>query len=160
VEIVGSEGEAQEAIFDQQFACLQTRSNDPIVIKHTSEHMQFDGSYQLCVDALDIRAPELLVELFMGERLNPAIYSSDSSRLPLVEVAELLQVEEKVQVIKRALIRLGQAAKGTQEQGDVFDSQVESVLFSNRLMTMVHIAIIVVFGALWVYLVRQFKRDG
>lgn len=109
---------------DQQYYCRQTRTNDPHVIKHTSNHLEFHAYYELCVNALDIRSPMLLVELFMGERMNPIIYHNEEGGIPLVEAAELVEVEEKTRVIKRILVGLEAEAVRSKEEGDLFDSSV------------------------------------
>lgn len=75
INIIDKEEKQREAVHDRQYYCLQTKSNDPYVVKHTSEQVEYDGHYQICLEVVDIRtSSSLLVELFMGERLNPVLY--------------------------------------------------------------------------------------
>jgi hypothetical protein len=47
----------------------------PVVVKHTSEKYSIDGFYKICINVMDDRNDELLMELFIGEKLNPMMYS-------------------------------------------------------------------------------------
>jgi len=60
----------------------------------------------------------------MGEKMNPIIYHDSEIGAPLVEAVELLDVQEKVQLIKNSLVGLSIQAIGSKEQGDNFDSSV------------------------------------
>jgi hypothetical protein len=112
------------------------------------------------VEAVDLRNPILLVELFMGERLNPMIYHHTETEIPLVEAVELFELEENVQGIKKALVRLSGQMEKSKEQGDSFDADVEEILNVSKLITVAHIVILIIFGAIWVYLVKQLKRSN
>lgn len=56
--------------------------------------------------------------------MNPIIYHDSEIGAPLVEAVELLDVQEKVQLIKNSLVGLSIQAIGSKEQGDNFDSSV------------------------------------
>ena len=43
--IVDEAMEPKEVIHDKQYICSQTKTNDPTMVKHTSEHLPFDGNY-------------------------------------------------------------------------------------------------------------------
>ena len=68
-------------------------------------------------------------------------------------------MEGNVHTIKKTLVRIQRKAEESKLQGDLFDVQVDMVLNASKVMTLVHIAILVVFGAIWVYLVKQLKRS-
>ena len=74
INIIDKEEKQREVVHDRQYSCLQTKSNDPYVVKHTSDQVEYDGHYQICLEVVDIRTPSLLIELFMGEKLNPVLY--------------------------------------------------------------------------------------
>lgn len=67
-------------------------------------------------------------------------------------------MEEQVQTIKRALVRLERSALASKEEGDKFDHQLGSIMSSNKMVTVVHIVLTVIFGGIWVYLVKQLKQ--
>ena len=68
-------------------------------------------------------------------------------------------MEGNVHTIKKTLVRIQRKAEESKLQGDLFDVQVDMVLNASKVMTLVHIVILVVFGAIWVYLVKQLKRS-
>ena len=111
------------------------------------------------MEAIDIRTPTLLVELFMGERLNPALYHNELGQLPLVESTELIELEQKIQAIKRTLVKLQEKAQVSKGQGETFDLHSGEILNKNKIIALVHIVLVVIFGAFWVYLVKQLKRE-
>lgn len=95
--------------------------NEQYTVKHTSEHLDYHGIYELCVQALDLRIQKLEVELFMGERLNPMIYHQSETEIPLVESAELYELEGNVHTIKKTLVRIQKKAEESKQLGDLFD---------------------------------------
>ena len=58
--IIDSDKEPQEVIYDKQFTGIETMSG-PEVFKHTSQQMEYDGTYELCVEVLEIQSPSVLV---------------------------------------------------------------------------------------------------
>lgn len=57
----------------------------------------------------------------MGEKLNPMIYHHSETEIPLVESAELLELEGNVHAIKKTLVRIQKKADESKQQGDFFD---------------------------------------
>ena len=55
------------------------------MIKHTGEMVEYDGTYELCIEAVSIASSNLLINMHIGEKLNPALYHNEMSQLPLVE---------------------------------------------------------------------------
>lgn len=93
IKIKDEDKQVTEVIHDQKYFCTNSRTSEPQVVKHTSEHLEYHAYYELCIEAEDIRRKELLVELFMGERMNPLVYQNGEGQPPLVEVGELIEVE-------------------------------------------------------------------
>lgn len=57
----------------------------PVVVKHTSESAELDGSYEICFEVLANNNDQLLVEVFIGEKLNPLLYGDGDDVLPLIQ---------------------------------------------------------------------------
>ena len=76
-----------------------------------------------------------------------------------MESTELIGVEENVQTIKRALVKFEREATRSKEQGDLFDSHVEAIMKTNKVITIIHVVMLLAFGGLWVYLVKKLKRS-
>lgn len=57
----------------------------------------------------------------MGEKLNPMIYHHSETEIPLIESAELYELESNVHTIKKTLVRIQKKADDSKQQGDLFD---------------------------------------
>jgi hypothetical protein len=56
-------------------------------------------------------------------------------------------------------MRLGQSFKEAKEHGDKFDLHMSASMDKTKIVTIVHVVLVVVFGAVWVFLVKQLKRQ-
>jgi len=56
-------------------------------------------------------------------------------------------------------MRLGQNFKEAKQHGDRFDLQMSLSMDQMKLITIVHVVLVVVFGVVWVFLVKQLKRQ-
>lgn len=54
-------------------------------MKHTSESAEMEGSYEICFDVIANNNEQLLIEVFIGEKLNPLLYSDGEDVLPLIQ---------------------------------------------------------------------------
>lgn len=66
---------ALEEVHNQEYYCEQLRVGEPKVVKHTSGSSSYTGYYQICVEVLENENHHQLIELHMGEKLNPLIFS-------------------------------------------------------------------------------------
>jgi hypothetical protein len=90
----------------------------PFVIKHTSDSVSMDGSYEICFDVLHDANEQLLLEIFIGERLNPLLYSEGDDVLPLIQAEELIDLDLKIQNIRKSI---GWSRKLLNESRDLGD---------------------------------------
>lgn len=87
------------------------------MVKHTSSQQDYQGSYEVCVEMLDNENENVIIEVFMGERLNPIIFEHSDSPLPLIQSQDLIDLDLTAQSIKRSLVKSRTFSQKNRESG-------------------------------------------
>ncbi len=62
-----------------------------------------EGSYEICFNVMQDSNEQLLLEIFIGEKINPLLYSDGEDVLPLIQAEELIDLDLKVQTIRKSI---------------------------------------------------------
>ena len=52
------------------------------------------------------------------------------------------------------LVKLEGKAEQSKKQGEYFDRHIDEIMGGNKLIAIIHIVLVILFGAVWVYLVK------
>jgi hypothetical protein len=156
VELTG-EDEYRTTIYSDMHKCHEMHPGEPHVIKHTSDSMSMEGSYEICYHVLQNSNEELLLEIFIGERMNPLLYSEGEDVLPLIQAEELIDLDLKVQNIRKSLGWSRQLLNESRQLGDSLEASLNELNDFSVNATLLQIGFLVLYGVAWILFMRQQK---
>jgi hypothetical protein len=70
----------------------------------------------------------VIIEVFMGEKLNPIIFEHSDSPLPLIESQDLIDLDLTAQSIKRSLVKSRTFSQKNRESGEKLDAKITELM--------------------------------
>ena len=71
---------------------------------------------------------KVIIEVFMGEKLNPIIFEHSDSPLPLIESQHLIDLDLTAQSIKRSLVKSRTFSQANRESGELLDAKITKLM--------------------------------
>lgn len=100
----------------------------------------------------------IFAEIFIGEKLNPIMYEHSEISLTLTSSEELLDLDLNVQSIRRSLVKTQVHMKNVKKHGDSLEVKISSLMSLNDAANLIQIVVLVIFGVIWLHLVKKLKR--
>lgn len=110
------------------------------------------------MEVLDNANIGIFAEIFIGEKLNPIMYEHSEIPLTLTSSEDLLDLDLNVQSIRRSLVKTQVHMKNVKKHGDSLEVKIGTLMSLNDAANIIQIVVLVIFGGIWLYLVKGLKR--